>query len=695
MGNAVIKEDHLSRIAYVYIRQSTQYQAQHNLESQNRQYQLLEKAKEMGFRDIRVIDEDLGHSGGIGSDRSGFKRLVAEVSLNRVGIVFGLEVSRFARNNRDWYQLIDLCALFDTLIADQDGVYHPASPNDRMVLGLKGTMSEVELNLIKNRMNEGAKNKAKRGELIYRLPVGLVKTDDNKIEKDPDIRVQKSIEEVFMKFRECRSIRQTFLWFIQEKISFPSVEYGRYGKEIIWKVPVYGTIYEVLKNPFYAGAYVYGRRESRTCLEGQEIKKTKGHSLEMNKWRTVIKDNHDGYISWEEYERNQEIIRENDARMAGLHRGAVLKGSGILSGLLRCRRCGRKLVVAYGGKRHRVPRYCCVRARLSRGERDCISVGGLRLDEAVMREVLKVVEPISIEASIRAIEEINQSKEEQRGLIELELESAEYEAERAYRQYNKVDPENRLVCGELERKWNSCLERVEKIKEKLKDIQKPVPPLTEKEKQELLELSSDLPRLWNLPSTTNEMRKRIIRALVKEIICDLDEERHLNLLDIHWEGGVHTKLAVKRNRSGEHRNCTEKSIVELVRQLARQLPDQSIAPILNRLKLKTGAGNNWTRERIKTLRNYHQIPAYSKDDRDNRITLEEAALRLGVCAQSVRKLIKKGIIKAEQVVSCAPWSIAEAEVTKDEVKMAVKRIKQRVNRRNQYSRCEGQLKLFQ
>ena len=254
MGQEKIKGHHKSKTAYVYVRQSTQYQVNHNLESQRRQYQLTERAKELGFQDIRVLDEDLGVSGGLGTERAGFKKLVAEISLNKVGIVFGLEVSRFARNNRDLYHLIDLCALFDTLIADQDGIYHPGAPNDRMVLGLKGTMSEVEINLIKQRMLEGAKNKAKRGELIYRLPVGLIKTEDNKIEKDPNERVRKTIDQVFLKFRESQSVRQTFLWFIQEDISFPATAYGKFGKKRVWKPPVYGTIYDVLKNPYYSGA---------------------------------------------------------------------------------------------------------------------------------------------------------------------------------------------------------------------------------------------------------------------------------------------------------------------------------------------------------------------------------------------------------------------------------------------------------
>lgn len=696
MGIEIIRGHHLTRIAYVYVRQSTQYQKEHNLESQRRQYQLVERARELGFQDIAVIDDDLGVSGALGSERSGFKKLVAEVSLNKVGIVLGLEVSRFARNNRDWYHLIDLCALFDTLIADQDGIYHPGAPNDRMVLGLKGTMSEVEINLIKHRMLEGARNKAKRGELIYRLPVGLIKTEDNKIEKNPDKRVRQTIEQVFLKFRECQSVRQCFLWFIQEDISFPAIEYGKFGKEIIWKCPVYGTIYDVLKNPFYAGTYVYGRRKTKIRLEGDHIKKSKGHLLKMNDWQIVIEDNHEGYIDWGEFLRNQEIMSENNARTSGYGgRGAVLKGSSLLAGLLRCKRCGRKLSVSYGGKNSQTPRYACMKNRLQHGEpKDCLAFGGMRLDEAVSREALRVVEPLAMTSSFKAIDDLNMKIEEETQLLELELQSAEYEAERAYRQYNKVDPENRLVSAQLEGKWNICLERVEELKKQVHEKKKPIVPLSAEEKRELMSLSSELPRLWSASTTTNEMRKRIIRTVIKEIMCDVDDDKFLILLNIHWEGGIHTCLKVRKNRIGEHRNCTSKSVIEIVKELSKVLSDKDMAPILNRLKLKTGAGNNWTRDRVRSLRNKNGIAAFNSVGTKEFITLKDAAEQLGVCAQSVKGLITEQVINAHQIVSCAPWMIRKEELEKENVKNAVAQIQKGANRRKYNKQCENQQRLF-
>ncbi len=349
--------------------------------------------------------------------------------------------------------------------------------------------------------------------------------------------MQKAIDQVFSKFRESHSIRQTFLWFIEEGIDFPAIEYGRFGKDMIWRRPVYNTIHNVLTNPVYAGAYVYGRREKRNRLEGDTIRKGR-HDLEMKDWQVLIKDHHDGYIDWEEFEENLRIIEGNTKMMGESSRGPILKGESLLAGLLRCKRCGRKLHVAYGGKNGKVPQYQCTTSRLMRGERDCVSFGGMRVDEAVSREVLKVVEPLAIEASLRAVDEWSNRIEEQKELIELEIKNAEYEAERAYRQYNRAEPENRLVCGQLEAKWNSCLEKIEETKKRLQGLSGGRQPLTETERQQLMHLARDLPGLWNSELTTNEMRKMVIRTVIEEIICDTDPQRALICLDIHWVGGI-------------------------------------------------------------------------------------------------------------------------------------------------------------
>jgi DNA invertase Pin-like site-specific DNA recombinase len=690
MNSEKVKPHHLSRIAYVYIRQSTAYQVKNNPESRSRQYGLVDNAKALGFQDVRVIDEDLGLSSTQGSERSGFERLVAEVSMNRVGLVLGLEASRLARNNRDWYHLLDFCALFETLIADLDGIYSPRDPNDRMLLGLKGTISEVETNLMKGRMLEGARHKAKRGELIYRLPVGYEKTSQNQIEKHPNRRVQQIIAQVFAKFRECQSVRQTMLWFVQEGIDFPATEYGPFGKQVIWKRPVYNSVYHVLTNPTYAGAYVYGRHQRYSAVEGDKIIKRR-RPVAMRDWQIVIKEHHPGYIDWDEFERNLALMSANAKQRGQAARGPVLKGNALLAGLLRCRRCGRKLDVAYGGKGGQMPRYECRRNRWMRGESDCLAFGGLRIDEAVGREVLKLVEPLAIEAAMQVIEAHDRADDEQRGLLELELQSAEYDARHAYHQYDQVDPENRLVCAQLEAKWNSCLQRCEQVREKLR--QRPVKrePLSVVQREALLDLAEDLPALWNAESTSAEMRKRVVRTVIEEVICDVDKEKFRVVLDIHWAGGVHSRLSVKKNRPGEHRHCTDTSTEELIRQLSTQLPDKAMAPLLNRLKIKTGKGNTWTRDRVRSFRSDHHIPAY-QGEQDERLTLEAAAQRLGVCAQSVRGLIATRVIAASQIITGAPWMIPVLELEKKEVIEAVERIKRRMNRKS--PRCENQMDIF-
>jgi hypothetical protein len=589
---------------------------------------------------------------------------------------------------------LDLCALFNTLIADIDGIYHPGNANDRMLLGLKGTISEVEINMLKNRMLEGARNKARRGELIYRLPVGFVKTEINKIEKDPDKRIQQTIEQVFMKFRDTQSARQTFHWFVQEQIKFPVLKYSEGIKELEWKDPGYTAIVSVLKNPTYAGAYVQGRRETRHTLKGDNIIKTKGHMLEQKDWRVLIKNQFSGYISWEEYEKNQDILLENWKRMGFNSKGPVMKGNSLLAGLLRCKHCGHLLSVTYSGKTGKVPTYTCSGDRTYRGKSYCISFGGMRLDDAVSQEVLRAVEPLAIESSFKAIKEYNNQLCERERLMHLELEEAEYEAERACRQYNKAEPENRLVVSNLESKWDSCLKRVEEIKGKLLLLAGNIKPLDENEKNELLDLANDLPRLWDSETTTNEMKKRIIRAIIEEIMVDVDKQRSMIILNIHYKGGVHTELEVKKNRTGVHGKTTDKKIVELVRELAAYASDYKITEVLNRLGFKTGKGNKWTSSRVKFLRNYNKISQFQENNPENPLTLDEASKKLGICSVSVKKLIQYQIISARQVCAYAPWVIPKQELEKKEVLEFVSYIKNRKDWEEKIAENEGQLGLF-
>jgi DNA invertase Pin-like site-specific DNA recombinase len=695
MEGEKIQASHRERIAYVYVRQSSPYQVEHNLESQRLQYQLVEKARQWGFTDVRVVDEDLGLSATESDKRTGFQKLVTEVTLRRVGLILAREVSRVSRNNADWYHLLDLCGLFDTLIADQDGIYHPSQPNDRMILGLKGTMSEVELTLMKSRMLEGARNKAKRGELIYRLPVGLVCVEGRRIDKDPDLRVQAALEQVFSKFRETQSIRQTLLWFIEEKMPFPHIDYASGSSDIQWKQPRYSLFNSILKNPYYAGAYAYGRRGTRTEVREFKIRKTKGHQLPISEWRVLIKDQHPGYITWEEYQKNQELIADNFKKHGQACRGPVLGGTGLLPGLLRCKRCGRKLAVHYGGKNGKVPTYTCSGARIQRGFSYCLSFGGLRVDQAVSREVLQVVKPIAMDAAFQALEQVNQEEEEELRLLRLELEQAEYEAERAFRQYNRAEPENRLVTSRLEANWNGNLKRVEAVKQRVTERQTRLRPVSKREKESLLQLSEDLPRIWTAASTTVEMRKRILRAVLEEAVVDVDQTRRNILMDLHWKGGTHTRLEVRKNRIGEHCHCTDKEVVDLVRQLATQLSDRGMVPILNKLGYKTGKENPWTASRVCSLRHSQGIPNFDPKAPRLFLTAEQAAGVLGISHDSVKALIRRGLMAGSQVVPYAPWCIQPQELEKEEVKRAASEILHRPHWRRRGPSGDNQPELFQ
>lgn len=692
MNEEKIAQTHTSRRACIYVRQSTSYQVENNLESKRRQYDLAEKAKSYGFKEVEVIDADLGVSGGVTSNRLGFRKLVADVGLNKIGAVFGLELSRLSRNNKDLYHLLDLCAIFNTLIVLEDGIYNPGLANDRMVLGLKGTLSEAEIQTMTHRMNEGKKSKARRGELIHGLPVGLIKTADNKIEKRPDKRIEATINQVFKKFLECQSVRQTFLWFVEEGVEVPTIRNKKGGIEIEWKIPIYGTIHSIITNPFYAGAYVYGRREKTKVVDEGEIKALI-RSLDIADWGIVIKENHEGYISWAEYERNLAIISHNARSVSG-SRGAAGKGAGLLSGLLRCRRCGKKLQVASGGKSGSIPSYSCSSARVRQGGKQCIAFGGQRVDDAVSNEVLRVIDPLAINASFTALNTFNKSLDERKKLLNLELTSAEYESDRIFRQYNNIDPENRLVADKLEEKWEESLKKVESIRENIKDLVLEVKPVSEKTRESIFELADDLPALWNEQTTSQETRKKIVRMLIEEIVCDVDDEKHIIDLHLHWVGGVHSQIQTRKNRTGQHGKCTPESIVDLVRKLAKHLSDERIAPLLNRHKMKTGKGNKWTRERVCSLRHSHHIPVCDGNGAKDVVNLEQAAERLDICAVSVKKLIAEGVIEAEQIISGAPFFIPQAQLSEEKVQYAVKAIKKGRNRKKNCPALPGQKNLF-
>lgn len=672
-----IEPAHLERGACVYVRQSTAHQVRHNPESRRRQYDLAEQARSLGFRRVTVIDDDLGRSGTGSVERPGFARLVGLVCEGKLGAVFALEASRLARNNRDWHHLIDLCALTGTLVIDHDGVYDARRLNDRLLLGLKGTMSEFELGIMRQRAHEAFREKVRRGEVLTTVPVGYVRTDDNRVEMTPDRQVQEAIRGVFAKFREFGSARQVLLWHCQERIPLP-LSPERSDRERVWRLPTYHRILAILKNPIYAGAFAYGRRGMRTVMVNGRARKRRRHELPPDQWAVLIRDHHPGYISWDEYVRNQEILKSNLAMSHHSRKGAAKKGPALLAGLLRCGRCGRKLRVGYSGTGGRVPRYYCSGGNIDQGTARCISFGGLRADEAVAAAVLDTIRPAGIEASVDAWEKASRREDEKRRALALAVEKARYEAERARRQYDAVDPENRIVASELEARWEKALEELAEAERRLLESESSAEELGEDEHRMLIELGEDLEELWNHPDAPAVLKKRILRTVLEQIIVNegASGDRRQLALWLHWAGGVHTKLSVRRNQIGRHGRSTDRKVVELVRDLVKICEDQAIAGILNRLGCRTGHGNTWTASRVMSLRSYHEIPAFDRTSVRGWLTLEETAKVLGTSRPFARRLLKQGILPGRQVVPYAPWVIERSALELPEVQAAVRALRE-------------------
>jgi DNA invertase Pin-like site-specific DNA recombinase len=637
-----ITSDHLSRAAYIYVRQSTPDQLINNPESRRRQYALATRARALGWEDVIVIDDDLGRSAS-GTARPGFERLLTAICTGTTGAVFAIEASRLARNGRDWHTLLEFCALVNSLIIDEDGVYDPKHVNDRLLLGMKGTFSELELSILRQRSQEALRLKAARGDLHTSVAVGYVRGADDRLELDPDRRVREALHLAFRKFAEFGSVRQVAIWLSDEGVKVPSVVHGPQGRMIEWRLPRYNTIHRLLTNPIYAGAYVFGRTGSQVRVEAGRKLVTRNVRRAQDAWEVLIRDHHESYISWEQYEHNQRIIGGNANMKGEMVPGSVRNGGGLLVGLLRCGHCGRKLKVQHNGLRG-VARYLCNDVSVNHGRRtNCIAFGNMRIDAAVSSEVLRVIAPLGLDASLQAISDRVHVGMERLQQIELALEQARYEAARAHRQYDAVDPTNRLVAGDLERRWNEGLAELARLEQELNTARENQPPaITEAERSEILALGTDLQRLWKHPAATAVTRKRILRAVLEEIVVTVEPGRLQ--LKLHWKGGDHTALAVVKNRAGQHRWKTNSATEQLICDLARLLPDGSIASVLNRLGVRTAKGHTWTQQRVRAFRNDHEIAVYREGERAERgeLILHEAANQLGISKMTAVRMIKDG-----------------------------------------------------
>ena len=666
-----IKPHHLERKAILYIRQSSNYQVSHNLESQKLQYAMQERLQQLGWREIEVVDEDLGRSAAGTVTRAGFERMVAEVCLGKAGAVAAREVSRFARNSREWQQLVEVCRIVDTLLVDQETVYSPRQSNDRLLLGLKGSLNEYELDLLRQRSLEARREKARRGELLVTPAVGFVKTEEQHWEKDPDLRVQQAVLLVFRKFLELGTARQTLLWFLEQGLQLPV--YNQQG-ETSWKRPSYGTIYHILTNPIYGGAYAYGKTEHTLHYENGTPQRGTRHKP-REQWLVLIPNTHEGYVSWEQHLQIQRAIAENVR--GGEASGSVQGGAALLAGLLRCRRCGRKLTVLYTGNHHDVLRYVCHRGWLDSGEPRCIGFGGMSVDETIAKEVLRVVQPAAVEAARLASEEEAHKQDEVLEAWKRDLEAARYAAHRAQKQYDAADPENRLVADELERRWNQALQRVEEIELRIEQHVQGQEKATTPTREEFEELATKLETVWNCADTDVRLKKRIVRTLIHEVVVDVDADAGELILVLHWKGGVHTELRLPRRRRGQNSKQTSKEIVDAVRTLARICSDEVIAGALNRNGLLTGRGNRWTKEAVSSLRSHHKIPCYGSDKREAEgwMNLTEAADSLHVNARTLRLAVERGEIEAEHPLADGPWVFNRSELQKEAAINFVERVR--------------------
>jgi DNA invertase Pin-like site-specific DNA recombinase len=661
-----IQPHHLQRKAILYVRQSSTFQANHNLESQKLQYAMQHRLRALGWLNVEVVDEDLGCSAAGHVNRAGFERMVAEVCLGRVGAVAAREVSRFARNNRDWQQLVEVCRVVDTLLIDQDTVYSPRHSNDRLLLGLKGSLNEYELDLLRQRAVEARLEKAKRGELIVAAPVGFLKTEDQRLEKDPDQRVQEALSLLFRKFQELGAVRQTLLWFLEEEIQLPA---RRPGGETIWHRPTYGSVYAILTHPAYGGAYAYGR----TGPAPRGIPGSLGcgrRRKPVEEWLVLIPNKHEGYISWEQYQQIQQRIAANVP--AATVPGVAKRGAALLAGLLRCRRCGRKLLVHYTGRDRDMLRYACQRGWLDQAEPRCISFGGLPVDEVVRTEVLRVVQPAAVEVARLAGEQAEQTRDEVLAALQRELEAARYAARRAAKQFDAADPENRLVAAELERRWEQALQQVGQLEQRIAQRQAERDGQSIPSREELAHLAGDLEAVWQDSGCDVRLKKRVVQTLIQEIVADVDTDRKEIHLVIHWQGGTHTELRLPRRGRGQCRP-TVADVIAAVRVLARISSDRSIAGILNRHGLRTGRGNRWTTMRVTSLRNHHGIACYRPEVQaaEGWMNLTEGAKFLGVAARTLRSAAEKGVIPAEHPLSEGPWLFRRADLETEAVRQVV------------------------
>jgi DNA invertase Pin-like site-specific DNA recombinase len=675
-----ITRDHLSRLAYIYIRQSSQRQVEQHSSGRQVQYNLVQRAKDLGWADekIKIIDEDLGVSATGTNRRSGFEKLLSHICRGKIGAIFFLYASRLARNGKDWHTVLNLCSLFNVLIIDRSASYDPRLPNDRLWLGMQGSFSEYEVSQMQLRAREAILQKASKGELFTLLPAGLVVTEDGRhVELDPDQRIQQAIGGVFARFDQLRSVRQLTIEYQKNQLELP-VRNIRNGFQLQWRIPAYHTVYRILTNPLYAGIYRYPRTKTITRIKDGNIVKTSGHKLAKDDKVVLIHDLFPAYITKEQYYRNQQIIADNATMKSSTSSGAPREGKSILSGLLFCGHCSRKLWVRYPAS-DSYPYYFCageVNADIRNG---CISFGGRYLDLLVVNEMMNVVQPQAVEVAMRAEHKLHQQTQQQSEARCYALAQARYEADRIERQLNQVDPANHLVFNTLTQRWQQALEQVDDLYHQYQQFESQHQPLNEQQRQRLFELADDLTKVWYHPQADAKIKKRIIRLLIKQVWVKLINDKTIKAT-IHWHGGVHTEYEFQRR----HRRATVNkpsalplSIQELIGKLARVCDDKQIARILNRHGYPTVENQTWSQSHVLQFRKQYNIAPFSQQEyaKQNLVTLKQAAQILQVSMATILQLIQSKIIQANQVIKHAPWQIDRNELDKPAVKHYLSQMK--------------------
>ena len=555
------------------------------------------------------------------------------------------------------------------MLIDDDGIYDPRQLNDRLVLGMKGSMAEYALGLMRQRARQAFEATIQRGHVLWEVPVGFVRTRDDRIEKIADRQVQHAVAGVFQKFRELGSARQTMLWYRDAQVPLPEVCPGTLGRDIRWRLPSAHRIHQMLRNPSYAGALVYGRTEAKTVIIDGRARLSHRQQKPRAQWRILLLDNHPGYSSWEDFRQIQALLAANSNRPQEGAGGAAKRGPALLSGLLRCGRCGRKLTVASSGTTGRVPRYVCRGGRVDRGSSSCLTIGGLRVDRAVEAAVLEALQPAGIHAALEALEQMAAQQDLQRQALALALEKARYDAQRASRHYDLADPENRVVAGALEHRWNEALQRVQAAEAHLAALEQGHVPLREEQRQQLLTLGQDLSAVWHHAAAPEALKKRILRTVLHEIMIDSTPEASAHYLRLHWHGGVHTELRVARNAPGKHGRATEHTIIGVIAELSKVSRDLTIAATLNRLGYRTGTGKAWRAHSVACVRYHYRLPNFAKGH--DWLTLTQAAQQLGGSATVVKRCIAQGTLPARQVVPQAPWIIQRTDLALPAVQATV------------------------